>query len=1070
MKKTLSKVLTVTLLITLILSTFPQNAYAAITDPLTNRYQLIYNNQSMDSDPAVPAVNPITKTEPSILGEDTSKRTEFSKQFIRSDSSRLMVIYPEAVHYKKGGKWQDIDNTLKQAKDSSGNDVLENTANSVDIKLPASFAPGKPVSLTKDGYTLQFMMEGTYAAESSSIQAPNAGLAQRMTSVQKKTISTKLDSKVIYSNVLPDIDFQYLVESQELKESVIVKSLPTTPLTYTYSVTADKLDPVLEKDNSINFYPRGKTDGVPVFVMPAPVMVDANGEVNYDVLITLDTTGGNCQITYAPSMTWMSDSARVWPIIIDPVVVANLDINNIKDQQVDSNNNTSYKSMFIEAGYNTTYGKERVYLMYQNLPALSSADVVVDAYIQIDHPYSSATATQMEVHKVNTTWDDTTLQWSNQPSFNTSIDDYQMVSDTGWYTWHITDIARGWYAGSNTGMIFKMPDSVENGTASNNRTFYSSDNNPGYQPILYITFRNNCGIEDYWNYHNQDIGRAGTGYVNDFTGNLVMEHNDIGITGNILPVSIQHFYNANDKSTNTFGCGYGWRTNYDQKVYKWSLDSSYYVWEDEDGTRHYFPYSGTSHIYKDEDGLNLTLNDNETGNYLYSITDNLGNIKYFDSNGRLARIQNNQANAGHIDITYTAASVPYIDTITDGAGRVYKYIYSGTNLIRIDYMGTGSTALQNIQFAYNGNTELSTITYYDTKTTTYQYTTSTVNHLLTRATDIDGYYVSYSYYNQTSTNIPNRINQIKYYDNAVAGDTLTCVYSHNQTSFTDSRSRVTIEQFNDMGNTTCVQDDQGNAQNASYAKDTDGDSGIANQLTLSPKLQNTVTNFLENGSAEYTDAWALSTGGTPGGSWSYSTTKYSGVKSIGITRTDEAGSYYRIQQTMTLAKGKTYTFSAWVKTTGMSSTGTGTYLQIQNQDTQGHWASAGSEIIKTSTLSSDPNTDSNGWRRVEATYTIPSNAYTGFVTLSMYQGTIGTAYYDCLQVEEAPTPSRYNLLENSDFAYQGSSSTTAQYWTTSGLISSDIRTTLNPSGCAKLDINCYKSSETQARRNLSARL
>lgn len=73
-----------------------------------------------------------------------------------------------------------------------------------------------------------------------------------------------------------------------------------------------------------------------------------------------------------------------------------------------------------------------------------------------------------------------------------------------------------------------------------------------------------------------------------------------------MPVAIQHIYNANDKQDNPFGSGYGWRTNYNQLVYQWEADTSYYVWEDGDGTKHYFKYS-SSNTYKDEDGLEMAL-------------------------------------------------------------------------------------------------------------------------------------------------------------------------------------------------------------------------------------------------------------------------------------------------------------------------------------------------------------------------------------------------------------------------------------------------------------------------------
>ena len=83
-------------------------------------------------------------------------------------------------------------------------------------------------------------------------------------------------------------------------------------------------------------------------------------------------------------------------------------------------------------------------------------------------------------------------------------------------------------------------------------------------------------------------------------------HDDIGFGGNRMPVSISHVYNANDKSINSYGMGYGWRTNFNQHVYEWEDNTKYHIWEDADGTRHYFLKESTG-VYKDEDGMELTL-------------------------------------------------------------------------------------------------------------------------------------------------------------------------------------------------------------------------------------------------------------------------------------------------------------------------------------------------------------------------------------------------------------------------------------------------------------------------------
>ena len=83
-----------------------------------------------------------------------------------------------------------------------------------------------------------------------------------------------------------------------------------------------------------------------------------------------------------------------------------------------------------------------------------------------------------------------------------------------------------------------------------------------------IAYINNCGLESIWDYTSHSAGAAGTGYINDYTGNLVWVYNGLGFSGNRMPVAINHVYNANDKANNDFGMGYGWRSNYNQLVYQ----------------------------------------------------------------------------------------------------------------------------------------------------------------------------------------------------------------------------------------------------------------------------------------------------------------------------------------------------------------------------------------------------------------------------------------------------------------------------------------------------------------------
>ena len=69
------------------------------------------------------------KEEAAIVAEDISKRDQYQKEFKLEDNTRLLVVYPEAVHYEKNGEWEDIDNTLIALQSMNGKSVLTNQVN-----------------------------------------------------------------------------------------------------------------------------------------------------------------------------------------------------------------------------------------------------------------------------------------------------------------------------------------------------------------------------------------------------------------------------------------------------------------------------------------------------------------------------------------------------------------------------------------------------------------------------------------------------------------------------------------------------------------------------------------------------------------------------------------------------------------------------------------------------------------------------------------------------------------------------------------------------------------------------
>lgn len=842
----------------------------------------------------------------------------------------------------------------------------------------------------------------------------------------QQTFSEKLSSAAEYASVFNGVSVRYDLTSNTLKESVIIASAPANRAGYQYLLEVKNLVLELQEDNSIYAYAEDHTEGdEPLFVMPAPYLFDQERAYCDDIELTLIETDNGYLLTYLLPQEWMAAEDRAYPVVLDPVVNAELSFTNIADQTVFSKTQLSYTWAMLCIGQGQ-YGIGRSFLKYKNLPTLTSADVIVGAKMALYKIQTSSTSSEIDVHKVNGTWESNTINWSNKPSYDSTVEDYQIAGAKGWYYWDVTDIAQEWYTGDNTGMMFKMEDSQEAAATDLYREFCSSDYTANTLPFLSIAYINNCGLENIWDYTSHGAGAAGTGYVNDYTGNLVWVYSGLGFSGNRLPVSINHVYNANDKANNDFGMGYGWRSNYNQLVYQWSTNSSYYVWEDEDATRHYFKYK-SSGTYEDEVNTGLILTTTGSGTTKYCITDKNNNKSYFDTSGRLTKMSNNQATTSNITVTYSSGK--RIASITDGAGRKYQFNYSGTALSSITFLGTGSSALATESYAYSGN-ELTSITSSMRSSANFSYTS---NHLLSQVSDANGYKLTYAY-NTTSSSQPNRVVQVKEYGGSNVGGTLDISYAHNQNTFVDHNGNQEIIQFNNYGSTVSIQDDEGMAQFYRYKGNSD--VAKASQLALSSKLQNTVVNQIYNSSFESSSGWTTNSGNASTGSWSYASSGYMGAKALMIKRTANSGSF-GIQPTSsyycTVEPGKTYTLSAYVKTSGTSGSGTGARLALM--------------LSGATVATSEAITATKDWTRLEVTYTHPATASTTSIIPCLQNGTSGTAYFDCVQFEKSANASRYNLIENGDFRYTSG-------WTNNSSCDSYDRR-VSSSGTAAAEMNSY---------------
>lgn len=367
-----------------------------------------------------------------------------------------------------------------------------------------------------------------------------------------------------------------------------------------------------------------------------------------------------------------------------------------------------------------------------------------------------------------------------------------------------------------------IKDSTEDGHY-NEFLASSCDNSlASYRPQILITYVNYNGLENFWTYHDHSIGRAGTAYVNDYNGNLVLTKDMAQTYGNRMPAVLTHVYNSNDKDTD-IGYGYGFRLNYHQTVKPVTISgTAYYAYEDEDGTTHYF-YKDENQKWIDETGIQLTLTIGSGTEDMYTITDKNDQKLVFGSDGYLRKIVD--ANSNTLTVSWNGGKIV---KITDGAGRALSLVYTSGQLTSI----TGPDGTVTLDY---GGGMLSLVTDVDGKKFDYVYDE---RRLLVTATNIDGYQVWFDYTAQA----PYRVVGVSETDGSRPGQSYQVSYGDNIHQFIDHKGRKELYMFNDSGHTVCIKNEEGYAQSYKYL--TSGKN--KNRLSHVSKLQYTGIQKLKN--------------------------------------------------------------------------------------------------------------------------------------------------------------------------------------------------------------------------------
>ena len=829
----------------------------------------------------------------------------------------------------------------------------------------------------------------TLSAESAEAVA---ALTDEERDMQLRFPST-LQSEIAYVDPATGLNVRYVLSGKTLREYITLASAPERAVAYSVEIQAMGVTPVTDEAGATAFV---NASGQPVFTLGQAIMYDAAGEQSSAIeahLSEFNADTGTCTYTLIPDTEWLQSADRQYPLSIDPDVSINFS-SAVQDTFVNSGsgngNYSSYQYMRVSKSHEAL-----IYIPNANLPTLSSGDVILKATLNLNRYNSNTNKENKEINlsAITGTWNHTTVTWNTKPAHNSAVDSFGVSTVPGQYTsFDITKIVKNWYEtpSSNRGVALYNTGSYSDLSSSE----YTA--NANRKPYYSVIYRNSTGLEDTWAYYSQSIGRAGTGSVNAFSGNLTMTHADASVSNGVLPISLSHVYNTNDRTAN-IGYGYGWRLNYAQSLKKVSVTNlsgtaTYYQYIDGDGTRHYYKADGTSTTqYVNELDKDSVLTISGT---TVTITDKGDNKLIFEcdssvANGRLTTIRDANGNETNIAYTTTTITNLRISSITEklagnDAGQALTLAYTNDLLSQV----TAPNGL-NVSYAYS-DTNLTGITYADGETVSYTYNG---NRCLTKATNIDAYSISYSY----TAGAPYRVTRAAEAAGSTNGQYLTFTYGRNKTTVADAQGRRTVYHTDNIGQPVSVTNPEGRAVFATY----NTASQTVTQLKAVSKMQMTVVNLLKNHGFEestWPSSWTRSDSGNLTND---SSRRHTGAYSCKIT----AGSSARtLSQSVSVTSGQTYTLSAY-----FSGTLNTAYLKVTN----------GSSTIQSPAVTAG----GTGWNRESLTFTAASSTITVAVIVPAGSGTV---YVDSIQLEKGAAPNRYNMVMNSDFT-SGTSNYTMNY-------------------------------------------
>ena len=828
------------------------------------------------------------------------------------------------------------------------------------------------------------------------------------------------------------LEYRYTLHGNTLKESIVLPAFSERQ-SYAFSLFAKGLRAVLSEEGTVCFFNEAEEK---LFEIPAPYLLDAAGQRSDAASYTLEQTEEDAYtLTVHIDTAWLAMEERAYPVVIDPTLYLTATAASASQiETVSYNRETEEKrintdSILVGACGNGEYISRVAFIEPKALPA-GARIVNAKLILQPIAEYAAASYPEIYICVADAASDKT--EWPNSYLGEDALD-YQQISlpRQSNLSLDCTPAAQAWSYGSADRISLRVYAITAPGggpLAKNENAFQSFGGSADswYAPVLQLSFRSTLGLEDYYTYYSEEVGRAGTMHINEYSGALTV----VRPLAESSDYSLCYVYCTDtppeEKMFGATANWPGWKLNAQECITEENsyLDDNgkvipYFLHSDADGTAHYFAEYENG-IYRDEDGLGLFLASDGAGNYLMQdlqgntklfcggiltkITDTNSNVTAFCYNGNsyasgsgawypsgnepklTSVVQHNNGKT-----PYTVATLGYdgdrLYTVTDRNGFERVLVHeSGTDqYVIVDPDGNGS------RYRYNAENELWFL--YDTDS-------GLGRELTYEAQKPKDLYTFFTYLSTLSDRSTRQAHVIFNFSNLYKTEISDC--GKDLASGTADDTRQTLL-FDNYGRTVSVSLTDANgillgASGASYQKNS-GTSRKNNRLLTAGTSGMVGQNLLREGGMEKSGAWN-------GGSIS-SAAHHSGYSSLYLcgnaSGTVQATQSYTVKE----GYGGDFTLSAYVKTENLSDAQDGGITVAMT---------VGGETVRSVPLRRDTALAlQNGWTRLQCTVSAPAGAR--IVAQLCVEKTAADVYFDDVQLERGATASSYNYVFNDNFDY-----------------------------------------------------